>query len=141
MLEYGLISVAVSSRYDSSYTEIYNYSFKDQTLTMDGLTGTLSKGWNKVIFLPDGDLYIKPITNAMDVPFVTSNPNSPSSPWGYTITDIQIDGVDASSVETYFLSPNPLVHNDNGAGLWIKTEECWMKTENPEDFLIKEIEI
>ena len=139
MLEYGLISVAISPRYDSSKTEIYNYSFTDQTLTMDGVTGTLSKGWNKVIFLPDGSVYIKPITNAAEVPFVESNPTPTTSPWGYTITDIQINGADATSLETYFLSPNVLVRNDNGAGLWVKTEECWVKTENPKEFLIKEI--
>jgi len=141
MLEYGIISVAVSKRYDTSATDVYVYSMKEQTLTLDGFTGHLYKGWNKVIFLPDETVYLKPITNLAEIPSVTSNPDVIASPWGYKITDLEIEGNSATTLHTYFMSPNPCVEKDNGAGLWVKCEDGWMKTENPEEFLMKEIEL
>lgn len=141
MLEYGIISVAVSKRYDTSATDVYVYSMKEQTLTLDGFTGHLYKGWNKVIFLPDETVYLKPITNLAEIPSVTSNPDVIASPWGYKITDLEIEGNSVTTLHTYFMSPNPCVEKDNGAGLWVKCEDGWMKTENPEEFLMKEIEL
>ena len=141
MLEHGIISVAVTKRYDTSRMNIYVYSLKEQTLTLDGFTGHLDEGWNSVLFLPDGNLYIKPITNLAEVPSATSNPDVINSPWGYKITDLAVNGEDVTSFETYFMSPNPCVRIDNGAGLWIKCEEGWMKTENHNEFLMKEIEL
>jgi hypothetical protein len=140
MLEYDLISVSVSRNYDTSYSDMYVYSLKDQTLSLDGLTGHLYEGWNKIVILPDESVYVKQITNSAEVPFVVSNPDAIASPWGYKITDIQINGDDVDILHTHFLSPNQYVYNDNGAGLWIKNEDGWVKTENPEEFLMKEIE-
>lgn len=137
-LDLNLITVAVTESHDSREMKIYNYSLIDQTITADGYTGHLYKGWNRIYFLPDGSIYVKPITNIIDVPFVTT-PTNRDYTCGYQITSIEINGEEASKINTYFFSKYPLVQKDNGVGLWVKTEEGWTKTENPEDFVMKEV--
>lgn len=140
LLDSNIIVVMATKSWNTTSEDVFVYSFIEQTLTHEGITGHLYAGWNKIVFLPDDSVFIKSVTDIGEIPVLRSNEEATTN-YGYQISEITINGNSTNSLYTYLFSPTALAEKDNGAGLWVKCDDGWMKIDNPEEFIMKEIEL